>query len=226
MPDVFVSPKKDIQNSVATEETTVPILPERQPKTEAEKSAIPGHSHNPLSAFYFYPDHIDFESRAKEEKVVLLLRQHMIVNVKWVLATIVIFFVPSVARMFGVFSSLPSGFELIITMAWYLVTIAYAFENFLSWYFNVYIVTDMRVVDVDFYNLIYKEVSDANLNKIQDVTYNMGGVARAVFNYGDVFIQTAAEVPEFDFLAVPNPDKVAKIIEDLITKTSKNGRNT
>jgi membrane protein YdbS with pleckstrin-like domain len=226
MPDVFVSPKKGIQNSVATEETTAPILPERQPKTEVEKSAIPGHSHNPLSAFYFYPDHIDFESRTKEEKVVLLLRQHMIVNVKWVLATIVIFFVPSVARMFGVFSSLPSGFELIITMAWYLVTMAYAFENFLSWYFNVYIVTDMRVIDVDFYNLIYKEVSDANLNKIQDITYNMGGVSRAVFNYGDVFIQTAAEVSEFDFLAVPNPDKVTKIIEDLVTKTSKNGRNT
>ena len=46
----------------------------------------------------------------------------------------------------------------------------------------------------------------------------MGGVARTIFNYGDVFIQTAAEVSEFDFLAVPNPDKVAKIIEDLITK--------
>ena len=52
--------------------------------------------------------------------------------------------------------------------------------------FNVYIVTDERIIDIDFYNLIYKEVSDANIDKIQDVTYKMGGVVRTLFNYGDV----------------------------------------
>jgi len=221
MPDVFVSPKNETPKPTAPEDVTASVLPKIEPKTELQKSALPGHSHSPLSSFCFYPDHIDFESRAKEEKVVLLLRQHVIVNVKWILVTILMLFVPGLASMFGVFDSLPTGFELVITLAWYLVTMVYAFENFLSWYFNVYIVTDMRVIDVDFYNLIYKEVSDANLGKIQDVTYNMGGDARAIFNYGDVFIQTAAEVSEFDFLAVPNPDKVAKIIEDLITKDEK-----
>jgi hypothetical protein len=30
-----------------------------------------------------------------------------------------------------------------------------------------------------------------------------------------VFVQTAAEVPNFDFLAVPKPDKIAKILQDL-----------
>jgi hypothetical protein len=94
----------------------------------------------------------------------------------------------------------------------------YVLESFLGWYFNVYFVTNLRVIDVDFYNLVYKQVSDANIDKIQDVSYNMGGVARTVFNFGNVFIQTAAKVEEFDFLAVPNPDKVAKIIEDMITK--------
>jgi hypothetical protein len=221
MPDVFVSPKNESQKPVAPEEPASSVLPEESPVTEIEKSKLPGHTHSPLSAFYFYPDHIDFESRSKEEKIVLLLRQHLIVNVKWILVTILLLFVPATMAAFGVFSSLPVGFELVITMAWYLITLAYAFENFLSWFFNVYIVTNMRVVDVDFYNLIYKEVSDANLDKIQDVTYNMGGVARTIFNYGDVFVQTAAEVAEFDFVAVPNPDKVAKIIEDLITKDKR-----
>ena len=43
----------------------------------------------------------------------------------------------------------------------------------------------------------------------------MGGVIRTVFNYGDVYIQTAAEVPAFEFLAVPKPDRVAGILQEL-----------
>ena len=203
MPDIFVSD---------------PVLPEDGPKTEPQKASLPGHTHKRFSAFSLYPDDVDFETKEPEEKIILLLRQHPIINLRWILIAIVMFFVPGIARAFGVFSTLPAGFDLVITLAWYLFTMAYALENFLSWYFNVYFVTSLRVIDVDFYNLIYKEVSDANISKIQDVSYNMGGVARAIFDYGNVFIQTAAEVSEFDFLAVPNPAKVAKIIEDLMSK--------
>ncbi len=213
MPDVFISEPEKL-----APENSAPSVPTQVPPTERQRMAVAGHSHNRLSSFCLYPEDIDFETREKDEKVILLLRAHPIINLKWILVTVLMLFVPGIVGAFGFLASLPTGFDLIITLAWYLVTMAYALENFLSWYFNVYIVTTLRVIDVDFYNLIYKQVSDANIDKIQDVTYNMGGVGRTIFNYGDVFIQTAAEVSEFDFLAVPNPDKVAKIIEDLITK--------
>lgn len=215
MPDVFVSkPEKIVPEPISTQ----------VPSTEVKRMAVPGHSHNRLSAFRLYPEDIDFETREKEEKIILVLRAHPITNVKWILVTILMFFVPGIAGAFGILGSFPIGFSLVISLAWYLVTMTYALENFLNWYFNVYIVTTSRVIDVDFYNLIYKEVSDANLDKIQDVSYNMGGVARTVFNYGNVFIQTAAEVNNFDFLAVPSPDKVAKIIQDLITKVDSTAK--
>jgi membrane protein YdbS with pleckstrin-like domain len=197
MPDVFISEPK--------------ITP-----PQAQDTVVPEETQKSLGAFNLYPKGIDFETRSEEEKIILLLRAHPVTNVKWILVTVLMFVVPGVAKSLGIFSALPMGFDLIITLAWYLVTMVYALENFLNWYFNVHIVTTTRVVDVDFYNLINKQVSDANMDKIQDVTYKMGGVARTVFNYGDVFIQTAAEVSEFDFLAVPNPDRVAKIIKDMI----------
>lgn len=203
MPDVFVSE---------------PLVPKKEPTTEAQRAALPGHTHGRFSAFMFYPDHIDFETREKEEKVVLLLRQHFIVNLKWILVTIAMLFVPSVVGYFGVLAALPSGYDFVITLSWYLITMAYALQEFLGWYFNVYIVTDHRVVDVDFYNLIDKKVSDAEIEKIQDISYTNFGVVRLFFNFGDVFIQTAAEVSEFDFLAVPDPEKVVKIINDLKEK--------
>lgn len=212
MPDIFVSKSKEV------------VTEEKMPTTEKEKSKVLGHSHGLFSGFSLYPDKIDFESRGDDEKIVLILRQHIIVNVKWIVIAILMFLVPSVVNSFGVFNSIPNGFELVITMAWYLVAMTYAFENFLNWYFNVYIVTNERIVDVNFHNLIYKSVSDATLDNIQDVTYNMGGVTRTIFNYGDVFIQTASEVSRFDFLAVPNPSRVSKIINEL-TEQHEEGKN-
>ncbi len=211
MPDVFVSSPEKTPNPVLT----------KAPKVKTEKIEERDRRHHRMSSFRLYPKDIDFESRSKDERVILLLRQHIAVNFNWILMTVAMVFVPVVAKAFGIFESLPSGFELVITMAWYLVTMAFAFENFLSWYFNVYIVTNERIVDVDFHNLIYKQVSDTELNNIQDVTYNMGGVARTILNYGDVFIQTASEVSEFDFSAVPDPARVVKILNDLIEKDEK-----
>jgi hypothetical protein len=215
MPDVFVSkpPKKESDSKVE-------IAPEI-PATEQEKRSIPGHTHNKLSAFSVYPEGVGFETLGEEEKIVLLVRAHLITNVKWILVTLLMIIAPGVVQSFGLLLVFPVGLQLIITLSWYLITMAYALESFLSWYFNVYIVTNLRVIDVDFFNLVYKQVSDANIDKIQDVTYNMGGVIRTIFNYGDVFVQTAAEVSEFEFLAVPYPDKVVKIIGDLIEKSNK-----
>lgn len=176
---------------------------------------LPSSGFNPLGAIMFCPDNLKFETMDSEEKVVLFLRKHWITNIPWMLMTAVMFLVPSFTSNLSIFATIPDNFMFIFILIWYLISTAYFLESFLTWFFNVYIVTDERIVDIDFFNLIYKEVSDANIDKIQDVTYKMGGVVRTLFNYGDVLIQTASEVPNFEFLAVPKPDKVAKVLQDL-----------
>jgi hypothetical protein len=235
MPDIFISDKQDLpvsekkdlstsstedkSNVQKSPEPVVPVASGKIPTTEAGKRKFPEHHHSRLSAFSLYPDNVHFETKDNDEKIILMMRQHPIVNVKWILLTLLLLAGPTVLATFGIFSMLPTGFSLIISMSWYLVTSAYAIENFLNWYFNVYFITEARIVDVDFFNLINKRVSNAEIEMIQDVSYTTGGVIRTLLNYGDVFIQTAAEVSEFDFLAVPNPEKVAKILDDLRMKT-------
>jgi hypothetical protein len=214
MPDIFISKEENVD-----EGGTPSIVPEKTPVTEAEKSVLDGHNHSPLSSFCLYPDGVDFETRDKKEKIILLLRQHPVVNVKWILVTLLLLTGPTLLNLLGVFSFLPDGFPVVITLAWYLVTSAYAIEGFLNWYFNVYFITTARIIDVDFFNIIDKRVSNAEIEMIQDVSYQTGGVLRTMVNYGDVFIQTAAEVSEFKFEAVPNPEKVTKILDDLRMKT-------
>jgi len=194
MPDVFVSPD----------------LPQ---KTSTEKSA-----RNLFSSFSLDPTDIDFETKDSNERIILMLRRHPIVNVKWIVVTFLLLISPTFLGALGVFSLFPAGFPLVISLAWYLVTTAYAIEGFLDWYFNVYFVTTLRIVDVDFYNLVSKKVSDAEVTKIQDVSYTTNGFLGAMFNFGNVFIQTAADVQEFKFSSVPKPEKVAKILDDFMDK--------
>jgi uncharacterized membrane protein YdbT with pleckstrin-like domain len=200
MPDVFVSQPPDTKS---------------EPIVEKPAEQTPNPEEGLLASFNYYPTKVNFETQEDNEQIVLLLRQHPIVNVRWIVVTILGIFAPIILNYFPLLASLPKNYQFMVVLGWYLLVTSYALQGFLYWFFNVYIVTTERVVDVDFYNLIYKKVSDADLGKIQDVSYNQGGVLRTLLNYGDVNVQTAGELPNFDFEAVPHPDRVAKILQDL-----------
>ena len=170
---------------------------------------------HPFSAFRFYPDNTNFVNKDPNEKIILLLRRHPITNVGWVLLAGFMILFPAIFTVLPTYEGLPGGFQIITVLGWYLMAIAYIFEKFLSWFFNVNIITDERVFDVDFRNLVYREITDANIDQIQDVTVAIGSAIRTFFNYGNVVIQTAAQIPQIEFEAVPFPDKVARILREL-----------
>lgn len=192
-----------------------PTGPMAQRYKGSDRHNLPGHSHNPLTAFCYYPDRAKFATQDPEERVILLLRRHPITNLRWIIIALILIIAPLFLVTFPIIEFLPIRFQIIAVVSWYLITLAFIFEEFLSWFFNVYIVTDERIVDVDFVNLVYREITDANIDQIQDVTAQMGGAIRTVFNYGDVVIQTAAEIPQIEFDAVPNPDRVSRILREL-----------
>jgi hypothetical protein len=214
MPDIFISPDEQIH------ETNPPVLPKKEPVNEFQKRHLAGHSHSRFSAFNLYPEHINFEIKEDGEEIVLMLRQHIVINLKWIIVTLLLLIGLPIVVSLGVLSALPPGYAAVITLIWYLVTATYAIEGFLGWYFNVFFITTKRIIDVDFFNLIDKRVSDAEIEKIQDVSYTTKGVLGTALNYGDVLIQTAAETQEFDFNSVPSPDKVVKILNELRDKVS------
>jgi len=199
--------------------------PKKKEKEESVQENVPSlketdlrQTKNPFSAFAVHPRAICFEGQEKKEEVILLLRKHWITNLGWLILAVLFFFAPLILPFFPLIAFLPSNFQFMAIVLWYLLLTAFIFEQFLSWYFNVYLVTDRKIVDIDFHNLLYKEIATAELDKIQDVTYKMGGVIRTLFGYGDVFIQTAGTEPNFDFLAVPRPSQVVPFIRGLKAK--------
>jgi uncharacterized membrane protein YdbT with pleckstrin-like domain len=92
----------------------------------------------------------------------------------------------------------------------------YALEQFLVWFFNIYIITDERVIDMDFYNLLFKRVSEAKIDRIEDITTANSGLLQSIVDFGDIQIQTSAEIPEIEFEKIPHPDRVQKLLSELI----------
>ena len=204
MPDIFVATKG------------------RGPKEYSSVMAEHRQTKNPLAAFVVRPKSLTFETQEAQEKVLLLLRRHVITNLPWMAGAVLMSLAPAVARVIlPEIDFVPLRFQLMLTMMWYLLTVGLVLEKFLSWYFNVYIVTDERIVDIDFYSLIYKEISDTKIERIQDVTVTQGGVVRALFNFGTVYIQTAGERREFDFEDVPKPQVVAKFLNEMMLEEEK-----
>lgn len=182
----------------------------------------------PLTCFAVNPSGVRFETQQDDETVILFLRQHIIVNVPWMVIGVLLLIVPVVLfpMVLGNLKLpfvIPGGYILIGTLFWYLATLGFILTNFLRWFFNIYIVTTERIVDIDFIHILFKEFSEARLVNIQDITYNTGGVFESFFNYGNVFIQTAGTQPNFEFLSVPRPDAVVQTVSELVEKVKKEG---
>lgn len=176
---------------------------------------------NPFAAYAAKPLRMFFESQHEEEKVLLLLRQHPITQVKYVLIGLVLFFLPFLLTSLPFFPTFPPRYETMASIGWYLLVLGFALEAFLSWFFNVYIITDERIIDVDFYALIFKNVSFAKIDKIEDITAATSGTLGSIFDFGTIKIQTAGATTELEFEHVPHPSKVAAFINELLIEEER-----
>lgn len=213
--------ESDIDTALAELEKSSPDVPHRHVDEYSEVMRKEEPTVNPFQAFAAKPLEVFFEAQAKEEHVVLLLRKHPITQIPWVLIAIGLLFFPFLLASIGFFNFLPPTYNLAVVVFWYLLVTGFSLESFLSWFFNVYIITDERVIDVDFLSLIYKNISSAKIDNIEDVTAETGGAIRSIFDFGTVTIQTAGATAQFDFEDVPHPAKVTRLLNELILEEER-----
>ncbi len=176
---------------------------------------------NPLATFAVKPVGVTFESQEESEQILLLLRPHVATLIPAIVVTVFLIILPIILSSFLLafnleISFLSSGQSFLLSIFWYMIVFSYAFYRFLFWYFDIYILTNERIVDFNFEGILNKEISFATLNHIEDISPKTRGFFGTIFNYGDVFVQTAGTTPEFNFHKVPNPDMVAqKILEQV-----------
>ena len=135
----------------------------------------------------------------KDEKLLIIIRQHWIRLIlpffAWLLlATLLLFFVTN------------HKVDLIII----LLTAIYPIIEYINWKYNLWAVTNMRVVDESGFFTRYSKESP--LDKINNVEYDQPIMGR-ILGYGNVDIQTAAEMGETKYQLIHHP----KLLKDTIT---------
>lgn len=218
-PDDVIENKKEETKNERPETQTDTI------KTDSLKEKIydiVGHTKHSLSSVLVNPDIFNFEERDNEEEILLVARPHWFTNLSWILISSLMLIAPALLKFIPIINEIPTKYISLGTLVWYLLTLAIIFENFLSWYFDVFIITDKRVIDIDFNNLLDKKFSEAKLSMIQDVTSRVSGLGQTMFNYGTIYIQTAAEVSYITFEKVPHPEKIIKILQLLRERKEMN----
>ena len=210
MPDVFVADEKKPKDKL-------PLPPDPvAPGTVLIKKK----EHHPFTAFHRFPEGISFQNQEKGEKIYLFIRRHFTTNTKWVSATFALALLPFVLLLVQQFLLLnlfeiPGNFLLILLLFYYLIVFGFAFVSYVTWFYNVGIITNLRVIDVDITSLQNKNVAATVLEDIIDVEYSQRGFLGNTFDYGDVHLQTEGMKPNFEYLLVPHPAQIADTLTDL-----------
>lgn len=209
MPDIFIATNN--HKKVENKKTNYNV-----PNKYAVTSDA-AHSHM-LASFCQNPEGFTFQTQRHNEIILLFLRRHFITNLPWIIIAIIFSLIPVVfialSSMFSVLTviQVPGRFVIILTLFYYLIIFSYIFVNFITWFYNVFLVTNERIIDVDYSNIVVHNVAETKLVQVEDVHYEQSGFIRTLLNFGDVFVQTAGAERVFEALAVPKPREAANII--------------
>lgn len=135
----------------------------------------------------------------KDEKLLLITRKHWIQLVPSIFAWLVI-----AAAVLLWMTNYSLAFIII------LITAIYPIIEYINWKYNLWAVTNMRVVDESGFFTRYSKESP--LDKINNVEYDQPILGR-ILGYGNVDIQTAAEMGETKYTLIHQP----KLLKDTIT---------
>lgn len=237
MPDIFIDEEGLEKNPLETK-TEQPPAPTPIEEDKKTSDTVPPHHLNTKSskptkkiAFsHFFsgydstPSSVRFGDQMENEIPLLFLRKHFITNLPWIILALALSLIPVIIELsisLGIFNlSIFSedGKFLIYIFYYFFIISGYVFVHYLTWFYNISLVTNVRVVDIDFSNIVFEDVAATKLSQLEDVSYSQIGILRSIFDYGDVRLQTAGTASNFEFLAVPHPEKVIKTINNLIGK--------
>ena len=108
-------------------------------------------------------------------------------------------------------------FFLFVQNTFFIFIWIFGFLLWIDYYFDVWIITNERIVNIEQKGLFVRHISELNFSRIQDVTATVEGILPTMLNFGDVSVQTAGEENHFIFRQVPDP----YLIKDTVMKFSQ-----
>ena len=147
-----------------------------------------------------------------DEKVLLITRHHWLKLVMpfaiWLLIIILTLWIANATK------SLNASAALIII----LITAIYPLWIYFNWVHNIWVVTNVRVIDEA--GFFTRHAKESPLEKINNIEYSQSFWGR-ILGYGNVDIQTAAEMGNTNYVMIHHP----KLLKDTITRAQEEYKN-
>jgi len=234
MPDIFID-KESKEDKIPVKKTEATLKePKKDENIDPAKSedttqllhslGIKSHGGrvHALSSYFEDPSKVKFTNILEDEILLLFLRRHFMTNLPWILKAFALCLIPVIFEFLGAFGFYTTDFigtsgKFIVYFFYYFFILSgYVFVNYMTWFYNISLVTNLRIVDIDFSDVVFENVAATKLSQLEDVSYIQIGILRSIFDYGDVHVQTAGTNANFEFLAIPHPENVIRIINSLI----------
>lgn len=168
-----------------------------------------------------------FPNQKRDEKVHIFIRRHSLAFLPFLGLILGMFFVWAVI-IWAAFNNYPDiftgtgrNFLVLGTSAYLLFVLVLFMVGWLDFYFDVHIVTNERVVDIDQFGLFNRRIDELNLDQVEDASSHVKGILGTIFNFGVVEVQTAGTARNFFLEDVPDPAKVAQKILSLSEKVTR-----
>jgi uncharacterized membrane protein YdbT with pleckstrin-like domain len=165
-----------------------------------------------------------FSGQLENETIVAVIHRHwfnilshfLTILIFGILAFLFFFLAPLVTAALDI--TLSTSLLFFITSTIFLFLWVYAFFIWIDYYFDVWIITDERILNIEQKGLFTRVASEVNFGRVQDVTTKIEGFLPTMLDYGDILIQTAGEDKRFHFRNVGLPETHKDTIVALVKK--------
>ena len=167
----------------------------------------------------------------ENERILMTLHKHWLVIVGRVIFIFILgaapFLVPlftdELSRMIDPASVGP--LLIFISALYWLALLLLFFIEWLNYWLDAWIITDLRIIDIEQKGLFHREASEFVISRVQDVTTTVPGMLATFFKFGNLTIQTAGEV-SFTAYSVPNLNEAKNLILAQATKQTTENNNS
>ncbi len=142
-----------------------------------------------------------FQGQRTGEQVIVLVNQHT-----WVLLPVAITWLFLLAIIGGsLWFAGASKISSVIIAASVLFGVGYSIYQWYIWNYSNYIVTNQRVIKIDQNSMFSRLISEAEIDRIQEISTEISGPIHTMLNFGTIKIQTASTTGMMDLEDVPDP---------------------
>ena len=95
-----------------------------------------------------------------------------------------------------------------ILLFWTALIIIYVLYKYVLWLINVYIITDKRLIAINYKSLVHKIVLETPIERIHNISAETKGFVKSMLKIGDVIVQVASLTQPMILKNLKHPEEV------------------